>query len=72
MAGYKGELLILRDTLIFLLQNLGFVMSFRKSVLDSCHVLEFQGLEINSLNMRVERPKEKKLEKVSVRELTGS
>ena len=49
----------LRDTLIFLLQNLGFVINFNKSVLDPCHALEFLELEINSLNMRVELPKEK-------------
>ena len=49
----------LRDILIFLLQNLGFVINFKKSVLDPCHALEFLELEINSLNMRVELPKEK-------------
>ena len=81
MAGSKEELLILRDTLIFLLQNLAFVINFKKSVLDQCHVLEFLGLEIDSLNMRVELTKEKvekikkqcqsllSLEKVSVRDL---
>ena len=59
MAGSKEELLILRDTLNFLLENLGFVINFKKSVLDPCHVLEFPELEIDSLNMRVELPKEK-------------
>ena len=81
MAGSKEELLILRDALIFLLQNLGFVINFNKSVLHPCHVLEFLGLEIDSLNMRVELPKGKvekmkkqcqsllSLYKISVRDL---
>ena len=72
--------MILRDTLSFLLQNLDIVINFKKSVLDPCHVLEFLGLEIDSLNMRVEIPKEKiekikkqfqsllSLEKVSLRD----
>ena len=55
----QGRLLILRDTLSFLLQNLGFVIKFKKFVLDPCHVLDFLGLEIDSLNKRVELPKEK-------------
>ena len=59
IAGSEEELLILRDTLIFLLQNWGFVINFKKFVLDPCHVLEFLGLEIDSLNIRVELPKEK-------------
>ena len=50
----------------FALQNLDFIIIFKKSVLDPCHVLEFLGLEIDSLNMRVEHPK-KKLEKVKKR-----
>ena len=54
-----GELLILRDALIFLLQNLSFVINSKKSVLDLCHVLEFLGLEIDSQNFRMKLPKEK-------------
>ena len=59
MAGSREELLILRDTLIFLFQNLGVLINFKKSVLDTCHMLEFLGLEIDFLNMRVELPKGK-------------
>ena len=67
---------------IFLLQNLGFFINFKKSVLHQCHILEFLGLEIDSLNMRVELSKEKVektkkqcqslllLEKFSVRDLS--
>ena len=78
---FNKELLVLRHTLIFLLQNLGFVINFKNSVLDLCHVLEFQGQEINSLHERVELLKEKVekikkqcqylilLKKVSVRDL---
>ena len=63
---------------LFLLPNLGFVINLKKSVLDPCHVLEFLRSEIDSLNMRVELPKEKikkqgqslvSLEKVSRRDL---
>ena len=72
ITGPKEDLLILTDTLIFLLQNLGFVINFKKSVLDPCHVLEF---------LRVEHPKKKvvkikkryqslfSLGKISVRDL---
>ena len=81
ITGSKGELLILRDALIFFLQNLSFVINSKKSVLDLCHVLEFLGLEIDSQNLRMELPKEKvekiekqcqsliSLEKVSMRNL---
>ena len=81
MARTREELLISRGTLIFLLQNLGFVINFKKSVLDPCQMLEFLGLEVDSLNRRVEIPKDKvekikkqcqslpSLEKVSVRDL---
>ena len=81
MTGFKKELLLLRHTLIFLLQNLGFVINFNNSVLDPCHVLEFQGQEIDSLYVEVEILKDKvekikkqcqsllSLEKVSVRDL---
>ena len=56
MAGSREELLILRDTLIFLFQNLDVLINFKKSVLDTCHMLEFLGLETDFLNMRVEPP----------------
>ena len=59
ITGSMGELLILRDALIFLLQNLSFVINSKKSVLDLCHVLEFLGLEIDSQNFRMKLPKEK-------------
>ena len=60
--------------------ELGLCYNFKKSVLDPCHVLEFLGLEIDSLNMRVKLPQENvekikkqcqsllSLEKVSVRD----
>ena len=59
MTGFKKELLLLRHTLIFLLQNLGFVINFNNSVLDPCHVLEFQGQKIDSLYVEVEILKHK-------------
>ena len=54
MTSSREALLILRDTLIFLLQNLGFVINFKMSIFYPCHFLELLGLEIDSLNMMVE------------------
>ena len=40
-----------KETLIFLLQNLGFVINFKKSQLTPVKEIEFLGLVINSVNM---------------------
>ena len=37
--------------LIFLLQNLGFVINFDKSVLQPCHRIEFLGIVVDSREM---------------------
>ena len=47
-----------KETLIFLLQNLGFVINFKKSQLTP----EFLGLVINSVNMTLALPQEKVLD----------
>ena len=39
------------DTVIFLLQHLGFVISHRKSILTSLQKIEFLGLPVDSVNM---------------------
>ena len=39
-----------RDTVIFLLQNLGFVINWKKSVLTPVLEIEYLGLKINSVN----------------------
>ena len=48
-----------RDTVIFLLQHLGFVINQKKSLLQAVQEIEFLGLNINSLNMTVSLPNEK-------------
>ena len=50
MAASQGELLIARDTLIFLLQNMGFFISTQKSILDLTSTLEFLGVLVDSQN----------------------
>ena len=56
----KKELIQARDTLIFLLQTLGFLVNKNKSVLHPCQILQFLAVEINSKEMSVSLPQEKK------------
>ena len=46
------EIMMSRDTLIFVFQNLGFV-NFQKSVLNPSHQIQFLGVEIDTLTMIV-------------------
>ena len=48
-----------RDTLIFLLQNLGFVINLKKSILHPVIQLEFLGLQINTEEITVFLSEEK-------------
>ena len=48
-----------RDTLVFLLQSLGFVINLQKSVLVPLQKIEFLGLEIDSMRMTLTLPHEK-------------
>ena len=48
-----------QDTLIFLLQSLGFVINLQKSVLVSLQKIEFLGLEIDSVRITLTLPQEK-------------
>ena len=50
---------IARDTLIVLLQSLGFVINLQKSVLVPLQKIEFLGLEIDSVRMALTLPQEK-------------
>ena len=50
---------IARDTLIFLLQSLGFVINLQKFVLVPLQKIEFLGLEIDSVRMTLTLPQEK-------------
>ena len=40
-----------RDTVIYLLQNLGFIINVKKSILHPCQKIEFLGMEIDSIKM---------------------
>ena len=42
---------ICRDMVIDLLQNLGFIMNIRKSILHPCHETEFLGMKVDSIKM---------------------
>ena len=52
-----------RDTTLFLLQNIGFVINWGKSVLEQTKTIEFLGVQINSTNMTFSIP-EPKLNKI--------
>ena len=56
------EVLQARETLIFLLQNLDFVINIKKLQLTPVKGREFLGLVINSVNMALALPLEKFLE----------
>ena len=58
------EILMGRDTLIFLLQHLGFVINLKKSVLHPVKQIEFLGLVIDTEKMTFAFT-EKKLKHVS-------
>ena len=82
MAASVEELTMTRDTLIYLLQNLGFLINIKISVLQTCQTIQFLGKEINSIDITVTLPQEKKdwivkqcqdlltKSSVSIRELT--
>ena len=53
------EIMTARDTLIFLLQNLGFVINLKKSILQPVKQLEFLGLQINTEEMTLSLSEEK-------------
>ena len=82
MASSKEDLEMGRDTLIFILQHLGFVINVNKSVLIPTKLIEFLGIMIDSVKMELSLSEEKvqrilnrcqnllDKEKVSVREVT--
>ena len=53
------EIVMSRDTIIFLLQNLGFAINWKKSVLTPVQEIEFLGLTINSVTMKLSLNKTK-------------
>ena len=48
-----------RNSTLWLLQNLGFVINWKKSVLDPSHCMEYLGFVLNSMEMNLSLPKEK-------------
>ena len=82
MASSSEDLLMARDTLIFILQHLGFLINIKKSYLEPTSTLEFLGVIVDSGEMTLSLPKEKLLKvqnhcqeilengKVTVRELS--
>lgn len=81
LAATAQEAEMARDTLIFILQHLGFSINFQKSILNPTHVIQFLGVEVDSMNLKLSLPQEKvdkiisqcksllSVPKVSVREL---
>ena len=59
IARSQKELITGRDTLIFLLQNLGFPINFEKSVQQPCQNIEFLGIVVDSRDMTLTLPQEK-------------
>ena len=57
MAASVEELTLARDTLIYLLQNLGFLINIKKSVLHQCQTILFLGMEVNSVDLTITREK---------------
>ena len=66
------EVHISKDTVIYLLQNLGFIINMKKSILHPCQKIEFLGVEIDSIKMTLSLTpeKEKKLSRL-VRTFSG-
>ena len=62
MAQTLKEILQAKETLIFLLKNLCFVVNIKKSQLTPVKEIEFLGLVINSVNMTLALPQEKVLD----------
>ena len=61
VAGSKEAAILSRDSTIFLLENLGFIINLEKSVLTPSQQMEYLGVIINSLNMTFKVPEEKVL-----------
>ena len=61
MGASKQELIQARDTLIFLLQSLGFLINIKKSELKPTQKIQFLGVEIDSSQMVISLPQDKVL-----------
>ena len=58
------EAIVTRDSVIYLLQNLGFIINLKVSVLHPTQRIEFLGMMIDSVEMTVSLP-QKKVESIS-------
>ena len=72
MGSSLEEIMMSRDTLIFVLQNLGFVINFQKSVLNPSHQIQFLGEEIDSLSMSVPTDTKERTDHFAMPESTES
>ena len=59
MSRTMEEALQVRDSVLYLLQKLGFTINWEKSVLQPTQEVEFLGMNVNSSTMAVWLPKEK-------------
>ena len=60
MASSKEELILAWDILIYLIQNLDFPINRKKEVLELCQNKQFLGMEINSIEITLTHPQQKK------------
>ena len=60
MAAFVEQLTLAQDILVYLLHNLGFLINTKKSMFQPCQTIQLLGMEINSINMTVTLPQEKK------------
>ena len=59
LGNSMSEILIARDTVIFLLQHVGFVMNLKKCVLDSAQEIELLGLIVSCQTISLSLPEDK-------------
>ena len=59
LGNSMSEIFTARDSVIFLLQHLGFVINLKKCVLDPVQEIEFFGLIVSSQTMTLSLPEEK-------------
>ena len=81
MGASIEELIVAQDSLIYVLQGLGFLINTKTLVLEPCQTLELLGMEINLKEMILTLPEEKKnkiveqrqfllrIQRVTIREL---
>ena len=61
IAHSRKEMIVAKDTLIFLIQNLGFLINVKKPVYQTCQKIEFLGVIVDSKEINTPLPQEKVL-----------